>query len=496
MLNKEIKNDSITSIIRKNATQNKVALIHGDEKLTYSDLLGLVDTYAGKLSYLGVKKHTKVMTLLSNGLAMTAIMLAIADIGAVLVPLNPDYKHTQISKAAIATKAEFIIHEQDLVLTQPVKQIDLRCLHDTPLRDYLATGSADDLYILTMTSGSTGEPKPICFSQQTKIDRALGAKEIYGLDSKDVILCGTPQYHSLAQRLTLLPLLIGGTCLLLERFSPKVWINGIKLNNVTFTIAVSSQLVNVLSLLEKEKPQLNSLKRIVSSSASIEEDIKDKLIKLLPCPLHECYGASEVGTVTDFDASNQIYKVASVGKVVSQAEVVIRDDESNPVKNNEIGEITVKSSTSFLGYFEMLELTKKAVKDDFFYTGDLGYMDDDGYLYFKGRKKDIIISGGINIYPEDIESVVNIFKDVVESAAFPITSSHFGEVTAVAFIAKTKVTVREIRKWCSNNLATHQVPVFFIQVEELPKTALGKIQRNQCQSIFGSKFAEKFSFFI
>ena len=484
-------NLSLLSRIRKVAEPDKVALIYEQSVYTYEQLLELVDDFAKKLSYLGVKKQSKVITLLSNSVEMTALMLAIADIGAVLIPLNPEYKQTQISKAAIVTKAEFVIHEKDLVLSQPIKQIDLRCLQDTPLRDYLATNSADDLYILTMTSGSTGEPKPICFSQQTKIDRAFGAKEIYGLDSQDIILCGTPQYHSLAQRLTLLPLLLGGTCLLLKQFSPKAWINEIKLHNVTFTIAVSSQLVNVLSLLEKEKLQLNSLKRIVSSSASIEEDIKGKLIKLLSCPIHECYGASEVGTVTDFDASNEMHKVASVGKVVPQADVIIRDDESNPVKKNEVGEITVKSSTSFLGYFEKPELTNEAIKDGFFYTGDLGYMDDDGYLYFKGRKKDIIISGGINIYPEDIESVVGTFNDVVESAAFPIPSSHFGEITAVAFVAKTKVAIKEMRKWCSNHLAAHQVPVFFVQVEELPKTALGKIQRNQCQSIFGSKFAEK-----
>ncbi|MBH0033754.1 acyl--CoA ligase [Pseudoalteromonas sp. NZS71_1] len=496
MLNKVIENDSITSIIRKNAVQDKVALIHGDEELTYSDLLGLVDTYAGKLSYLGVQKNTKVMTLLPNGLAMTAIMLAIAEIGAILIPLNPEYKSDQIQQAVRASYAEFILHEQELLLECSTNKVDIRHFEQVPYQAYICAGTAASMYILTMTSGSTGEPKPVCFSQQTKINRAFAAKEIYGLDNKDIILCGTPQYHSLAQRLTLLPLLIGGTCLLLKQFSSRSWINEIKLNNVTFTIAVSSQLVNVLSLLEKEKPKLNSLKRIVSSSASIEKDIKGRLIKLLSCPIHECYGASEVGTVTDFDASNEIHKVASVGKVVSQAEVIIRDDDSYPVKSNEVGEITVKSSTAFLGYYEKPGLTKKAVKDDFFYTGDLGYIDDDGYLYFKGRKKEIIISGGINIYPEDIESVVNSFEDVVESAAFPIPSSHFGEVTAVAFVAKTKVTVREIRKWCSNNLATHQVPVFFIQVEELPKTALGKIQRNQCQSIFGSKFAEKFSFFI
>ena len=246
-------NLSLLSRIRKVAEPDKVALIYEQSAYTYEQLLELVDDFAKKLSYLGVKKQSKVITLLSNSVEMTALMLAIADIGAVLIPLNPEYKQTQISKAAIVTKAEFVIHEKDLVLSQPIKQIDLRCLQDTPLRDYLATNSADDLYILTMTSGSTGEPKPICFSQQTKIDRAFGAKEIYGLDSQDIILCGTPQYHSLAQRLTLLPLLLGGTCLLLKQFSPTAWINEIKLHNVTFTIAVSSQLVNVLSLLEKEK---------------------------------------------------------------------------------------------------------------------------------------------------------------------------------------------------------------------------------------------------
>lgn len=490
-MNKKFKNENITSIIRKRALQDKVALICDDGQLTYSDLLALVDTYAGKLHFLGIKRHTKVVTLLSNGLAMTAIMLAIADIGATLVPLNPEYKNNQVVQAIQSSGAEFIIHEQDLLLQHSINKIDIRHFEHVPYQEYIRSGRAEDMYILTMTSGSTGNPKPIIFSQQTKITRAFGAQQLYGLSARDTILCATPQYHSLAQRLTLLPLLMGATCYLLKGFSPQSWLNAIEQGQVTFTIAVSSQLVSILPFLAKHDHAIKSLRRIVSSSSPIEKKYKEQLIELLSCPIHECYGASEVGTVSDFDASCERYKISSVGRIVPQAEVVIRDSNANPLNKNEVGEITVKSSTSFLGYFEKPELTNEAIKDGFFYTGDLGYMDDDGYLYFKGRKKDIIISGGINIYPEDIESVVGTFNDVVESAAFPIPSSHFGEITAVAFVAKTKVAIKEMRKWCSNHLAAHQVPIFFIQVEELPKTALGKIQRNQCQSIFGSKFAKK-----
>lgn len=491
MLNQEFKNESITSIIRKRALQDKVALICDDGQLTYSDLLALVDTYAGKLHFLGVKRHTKVVTLLSNGLAMTAIMLAIADIGATLVPLNPEYKNSQVLQAIQSSAAEFIIHEQDLLLQHTTNKIDLRHFEHVPYQEYTPSGRAEDMYILTMTSGSTGNPKPIIFSQQTKITRAFGAQQLYGLSVQDTILCATPQYHSLAQRLTLLPLLMGATCYLLKGFSPQSWLNAIEQGQVTFTIAVSSQLVSVLPFLAKHDHAIKSLKRIVSSSSPIEKEYKEQLIELLSCPIHECYGASEVGTVSDFDASCERYKIASVGRIVPQAEVVIRDSNAKPMNKNEVGEITVKSSTAFLGYFDKPELTELAVKEGYFYTGDLGSIDEDGFLYFRGRKKDIIISGGINIYPEDIETVVNNFHGVKESVVFAVNSPRLGEVAAVAFVSESQIKSKEIRKWCTQHLAAHQVPLFFIKVDELPKTGLGKVKRNECKQKYATELEAK-----
>lgn len=482
---------SILSIIRRHKVDKKVALVFGNESLKYDELLNLVEEYAEKFCFLGIKKGVSVLTVLPNGIQMTITMLALADIGAILVPLNPKYKKHQILKAAITSKAKFIVHEGKIPIFSEVKAVDLGRLQDFGRLSYSPSESEDAPYILTMTSGSTGDPKPIIFSQATKINRALSASKLYDLHPYDSILCGTPQYHSLGQRLTLLPLLLGGTCVLLKEFEPHSWISNIREYSVTFTIGVSSQLTALLPLLEQQNQDFKSLKRIVSSSSSLDKEVKEKLIELLPCHFHECYGASEVGTVTDFDIITYKEKLASVGRAVPDAEIVIRGVNDEALGNYEVGEITVKSTTAFLGYFEKAELTGRVVKAGYFYTGDLGFLDDDGFLYFKGRKKEIIISGGINIYPEDVENIVNNFEGIQESAVFPVPSEKLGELIAAVFVADHKIEINELRSYCMKYLASHQVPIFFRQVNELPKTPLGKIQRKHCLSLYEDIFVSK-----
>ena len=246
--------------------------------------------------------------------------------------------------------------------------------------------------ILTMTSGSTGSPKPIDISQQNKIDRAMAHIRVYKISKDERILAATPLYHSLAERLVILPLLWGASSILLPRFTPSLWLKCVEEQKPTFTIAVSAQLAQIVEVLKETKNNsINSFRSIVSSSSLLEENVKMDLIKILKCEFHEMYGASEVSTVTNICFQEAKDKQKSVGKPFDEAKIKILRDEvegdfdtdCNPY---EIGEIAVKTKLQCKGYYKQEAMMNAAMIDGFFRTGDLGYLDNDGYLYYAGRQ--------------------------------------------------------------------------------------------------------------
>ena len=231
------------------------------------------------------------------------------------------------------------------------------------------------------------------------------------------------------------------------------------------------------------------MKAIVSSSALLKADVKKLLINSFSCDFHECYGASEVGTVTNLSPKDALDCVNSVGKAFGGINIIIRNENGEPLLNGEVGEITVKSPTAFLGYYKLPEITSLAVKDGYFYTGDQGYLDSDGFLYFSGRKKEIIITSGMNIYPVDIESVLLAHPSVSEAAAFGIDDAALGEAVVAAIVLKNKnqvLTEKELRKWCKGKLLDYQKPLRYFFVDKLPKTSLGKVQRSKLKVIFSN----------
>jgi long-chain acyl-CoA synthetase len=332
-----------------------------------------------------------------------------------------------------------------------------------------------------MTSGSTGDPKPIILTQRTKFNRAVAAMQLYGVSAADRVLAATPLYHSLAERLVLIPLLSGGTSILMARFSPSAWLTCVQEQAVTFTIAVSSQLRQIAAQLTAAgEERTAALRCVVSSSALLETPVKAELLAKLRCDFHECYGASEIAIASSLDAEAASTKLHSVGKAAPGVEIRILRENDEVAAHGEAGEIACKTPMVFGGYFKRPDLTRAAMWGEYFRTGDIGRLDEDGFLYFLGRKKDVIITGGINVYPADVETAVAEHPSVAECAAFPAPDERLGEIVAVAVVPSRPgpFDQRALRVHCAERLADFQQPRRYFIVEALPKNSMGKLMKH------------------
>lgn len=476
---------------------DKTAIWCDGEEKTYKEFFDLVCRYANYLSKHGVIRGDIIGIPMNNSIESVALIFSSAAIGAGIAPINPTLPIDAIDTAfkagevkhVIARRAFFKAVGKDyidsiegckLCLDSEVEGTDsfsevLNTSNDVPCTDGV---TGDEPLILTMTSGSTGEPKPIVLTQNNKISRADAHISLYSITDKDNVLAATPLYHSLAERLVIMPLILGGTSVLLPRFTPILWLNCVKDQKVTFTIAVSAQLNQVSQLLSSPfVPEISTLRCVVSSSALLESHVRSELISKLSCDFHEMYGTSECSTVTDINFKEAKDKVNSVGKPLPRVTIKIVDDNDKQLGAGEIGEIIVETPLQCAGYYKMPETMAKAKLDGFFRTGDLGKLDGDGYLYFAGRKKEIIITGGVNVYPKDIEEKVATIHGVKECAAFAYADERLGEVVAVAVVAEegTELNKKKIQLFCARNLADFQQPhkVFFLK--ELPRNTMGKI---------------------
>jgi long-chain acyl-CoA synthetase len=486
------------------------AVVCATEQLSYAELAAQTCRLAGGLCRLGITPGTHIGVVLPNGLPFVVALLAASALDLVLVPFDHGISSAALAKGLASTRTDILLghgDKLDRLLEDPDSNAVLRpqqCIRvgaglragasyealmagsDTTVAPLRASSPPDRHapYILSTTSGSTGAPKPIVLSQRTKILRSLAAQDVYDLLAGEVVLAATPLHHSLAQRLTLLPLLLGGTSILMPRFSPRAWVEAVAKHAVGFTIGVSSQLEGIVRWLNAHPTRLSSLRCLVSSSAPLSVEAKETLRNALACRLHECYGASEIGIATDLALAHAAAKLHSVGTACPDVSIRILDADGRPAPAGAIGEIACRTPLAFSGYFEQPELTERSFSDGHFLTGDLGRLDEDAYLVLAGRKKDLIITGGINVYPKDVEDALNAHPAVREAVVIGIDDAHFGEAV-LAVLSLEDGAVRgeaDLARHCAEHLATYQRPAAFEIVDALPRNPMGKIDRQALRS--------------
>jgi len=407
-------------------TPNKIALIFEDKRLSFKDLFNLIEK-----EKINLKPYTHIGVKLENSIEFVKLLLLASKYKLTLIPFAGEIDY---------------------------KKFDIEYIYDGEFKkvsDYKVKNSG---YIIVSTSGSTSEPKPIVLTEDIKLKRIDIAKKTYNLSEKDTILVSTPLHHSLAQRGVLMSLVLGATCVLMKEFKANKFLELIEKEKVSFTFAVSNQLEIIKDRLEKYN--LSSLKSLVSTSYALNPDTKKKLLNYTD--VYECYGTSEIGCVTHLAPKDIKLHPDSVGRALDGADIKIVD-----------GEILVKSSWKFKEYYKMSDVTQKSFENDYFKTGDLGEIID-GYLYYRGRKKEMIKTGGISVYPIDIERVLREVEGVREVAVVGVEDEYFGE--AIIAVVVGEVKKEELIKK-ANKLAPYQRPLFYDIVKELPKNSLGKIQK-------------------
>ncbi|MDW8303053.1 MAG: class I adenylate-forming enzyme family protein [Bacteroidia bacterium] len=456
--------------------------IFKDKEISVRELYRYVLKTINWLAYIGVRQGDRLLISMSNSLEFLCLTYASSYIGCCLMPINPSMSKTQVQELTDYLGASVLLTQEDFNLER-LSSFSTFNVETKNLKNNL-----DLPFLISTTSGSTSKPKPIVLSQKTKVKRAFRtAIELYSLNSNDIIVTSTPMFHTLGFRLSILPVYIGAKGLILDSFDPDYWLYCVNKYGVTFAILVTNQIEAILDYVEGKNISLKNtpLRCIVSSSSSLKQDVRQRLLEAFTGEIHEIYGTSETASATNFDLRKHPDKLLSVGKPIKGVSIKILDNTHKELKPFEVGEIAIKTDLIFSGYLDMPEETRKAFTEDgYFLTGDVGYLDEDGFLYFKGRKRFIYKVGGMNVFPEDIEKVLRQFPDVVDCVVVGKPAQGLIGTELVAFYTgRGNVKTSELRKFCMQRLAPYQVPVKFVQLDELPKNSVGKTDRRSLENM-------------
>ncbi len=472
-----------------------IALVYGEQRLTHAELDARANRAANALLGLGLQKGDLVGLVLDNCVPLVELYLAAMKTGLVAVPMSPLLRAEGLAALlGDAGVSALVVSERVAAEVAPVAtalglpperflvaggSYDGRT-DDAPAAPPPAPGLSND-HPLTIiySSGTTGEPKGIVHSHAIRESYATGFTASFRIHPESVVMhSGSLAFNGAF--VTLMPALyLGCRYVLLPAFDPAAALAALAGEQVTHTMLVPSQLIALLHCAEFDAAHLPSLEMILSLGAPLLLEHKRELIRRLPRRLYELYGLTE-GFVTILDRDDVERKPESVGVPPPLYELRILDGNGHDVPPGEVGEIAGRGPALMLGYHGRPDLTDAAVVDGWLHSGDLGYVDDDGFLYLVDRKKDLVISGGVNVYPRDVEEVAVRHPDVVDVAVFGVPDVRWGEspIAAVRLRADAEVTADQLRDWINERVPARYQRVREVVVrDEFPTSAAGKTLR-------------------
>ena len=487
------------------------AVIFDGQRLDYRDFNVRVNRAALLLTGLGVKQGERVATLLPNTLELLELYWACAKIGAVVVPLSPLLTGAGLSSLINDAEAVCLVTQKSLlpvvaaVLPQLATLAQGRVLlidgSLPPWGDYAALTAAasdgpppdaevspDDLFNIMYTSGTTGLPKGIMHSHRVRAMYALLLGAAWRMTPESVVLhTGAIVFNGAF--VTLMPAFhLGATYILHRQFDAAAMIETIARERVTHIMVVPAQVIALLDSPAFDATKLASLQMILSLGAPLAQPRKDQLNQLLPGRFHELYGLTE-GFLTILDRTDAVRKAGSVGCPPPFSEVRIVDEQGRDLPPGQPGEIVGRGPFVMQGYWGKPELTAATLRDGWIFSGDIGYLDDEGYLYLVDRKKDMIDSGGVKVYPRDIEDIAARHPAVAEVAVFGIPHETWGETPLAAVVLKVpegtqsagaEATADELRDWINERVAARYQRVQQVVIlPAFPRNAAGKTLKRE-----------------
>ena len=481
-------------------------LIFDDRLYTNKQIIREANRLAAALAKLGLKKGDNIVVMLPNCPEVIISYQGILRALGVIVPLIPLMNEKELlhilancEAAAIITIRDIFLKNEKPLLDHPtVKHIITlgdetlpgtlsfnQLIHDAPESYASPAIDENDLAVILYTAGTTSSPKGVMLTHKNLYSNAVNAARAHDTRSSDTTLVALPLSHSFGLTSMNKAYQYGNLHVLMRKFQPEEVFRLIEKYKVTDFPGAPAMFIAMLNNPDAGKYDLSSLTSCLSGSAPFPVASLLAFQKKFDCTVYEAYGLSEASPAVSTNYHNRTTKPGSIGQPIPEVEVRIVDDEDHDVPRGEVGELLVKGPNVSVGYYRLPEETARTFRGGWLHTGDMARMDEDGYLYIVERKKDLIIRGGFNIYPRDLEEILYRHPAVEDAVAIGIPDPVMGEEIKVYIVLKedAKASAEDIRQYCREQLAKNKWPKEIEFIRALPRNPMGKILRKELRKL-------------
>ena len=480
--------------IYKNAyNANSIAIKFKGNSITYEQLDKTVNQYSSLLRKLGVKAAERVLLSCPNSPEFIYSYLSVVKNAAIIVPINLQLTLDEIRYLIKDSEANFMmIHpaviqklnhtKESLQELLGIKIIVLdeefqRAISETSPEAFDEITDENIVSTLLYTSGTTGKQKAAMLTHKNLLTNAEQSRLVFHGTASDNYMCVLPMFHVFGFTTCVLnPLLSGSTVTIIEKFQPKEVVESLLQDDVTVFMGVPSMFVLLLEACKKGI-SFPKLRLAVSGGAALPVEVLRQTKDILKLPVVEGYGLTEASPVVCFNPLDGVKKEGSIGLPIPFVACKIVDENDRELAAGEVGELIVQGDNVMLGYFQQEQETKEALKNGWLHTGDLAKKDEDGYVFIVDRKKDLVITGGLNVYPREVEEIIYQYPKVKEAAVVGVADKLRGECVKAFIVLKDgeECTAKEMTNYLKERIAGYKIPREIEFISALPKNSTGKI---------------------
>lgn len=460
------------------------AIVHGERTISHRDLDGLVRRTAVWLQSRGVQRGEVIGVALDDTPEHLVTMYALAAMGAIVLPMDCRWTVEEQARIAGRFEAGSVLLEPNVVW--PGISRAIYC--DAGWQEGVAQASPLEVvaegenlpFLLSLSSGTTGQPKGPLISHGQFIRRFWAHWINLGLNAQSRYVSSTPLYFGGGRTFALSQMFCGGTVVLFPPpYRPEELVEEVRRREATAIFLVPTLLRRLLAMESSSGLLMPSVRLLLSSGSPLHENERREIRERITPYFYEMYATTEGGGVSLLTPDDQVRRGDSVGRAMFGVEIQVVDESDRLLPPGETGRLRYRSPGSATEFYRDPKHTADRFRDGWFYPGDFGVVDEEGYLFLKGRRQDIIIRGGVNIYPNEIEEILLTHPAVVEAAVVGQRSTEMGEEVAAFIIAKSKATKEDLVEFCRARLAPYKVPRMIYFVEDMPKSSLGKILKSE-----------------
>jgi long-chain acyl-CoA synthetase len=488
---------NLAEILTTSADQHpdRIAIKLDDLELNYAFLNGATTHIAGLLHDKGFEVGDRVGIMLPNVPHFPIVYYGILRAGGVVVPMNPLLKGREVEYYLRDSGAKLLFAWHDFgeaaaagCEAAGAEHVDV---HPTGFAEVVGSASprtevvdrdAQDTAVLLYTSGTTGTPKGAELTHDNLRRNVEVCHGLFGATPEDRILGALPLFHSFGQTCGLNSSVAAGAMLsLIPRFDPVKALEIVQRDRITIFEGVPTMFAAMLHVPDREAYDLSSLRLCASGGSAMPVEVLRGFEEAFGAKVLEGYGLSETSPVASFNHPDRERKPGSIGTPVAGVEMKVVDDDGAEVAQGEVGEIVIRGHNVMKGYWRRDDATAEAIRDGWFHSGDMATVDEEGYFFIVDRKKDMVIRGGYNVYPREIEEVLYEHPAVREAAVVGVPHDELGEEVGAAVALKDgeQATAEELRDFVKERVAAYKYPRQVWFVDELPKGPTGKILKRE-----------------